>query len=173
MGRPCAWVLRAGCKALSGKRGLAFGGGRRLLTTNDVSPTTRRSPQPYHIAFHISHAHTPAAAGHAAAVSATLPTQPALAACKQLAGPRCSHDRRQARLQGGARARSTRQALYLCTLLKRTTSIRAQPALQRPTHHSPPTARHPPLAALPTPTLAFFAPLHRQEPGCRLSCLVV
>jgi hypothetical protein len=109
-----------------------------------------------------------------------------VAAPQQLAGRRschCCHNHRQARLQGGARARSTRQALYLCTLLKRTTSIRASAGPQRPTHrppltthHSPPTTHtttHTSLPATHCPPLAnacFFAPLHRQEPGCRQSC---
>jgi hypothetical protein len=97
-----------------------------------------------------------------------------VAAPQQLAGRQCCHccdNHRQARLQGGARARSTRQALYLCTLLKRTLASVLQPALSDPptAHHSPrtthyslptplPTPHCPPLTARLLPTLAFSRP---------------
>jgi hypothetical protein len=185
-------------KARSGKRGLAVAG----MAANITLPTTRRAlsghgygldrtSRRFTCAYARSCRPWQAMAGPACCRrQRDAPNTTDVAAPQQLAGRRCCHccdNHRQARLQGGARARSTRQALYLCTLLKRTTSIRASAGPQRPTHRPPLTTHHSPLTTHSTthtslstthcPPLAnacFFAPLHRrQEPGCRMSCLVV
>jgi hypothetical protein len=163
------------------------------MAANITLPTTRRAlrtamalTEPHGV----SHAHTPAAAAHDRPCCLLPPSarrsQHNRRRCAAAIGCcHCCDNHRQARLQGGARARSTRQALYLCTLLKRTTSIRASAGPQRPTHRPPLTthhslltthsATHTSLSTTHCPPLAnacFFAPLHRrQEPGCRLSCL--